>query len=232
MCGRFTLTERDRERLARRLGVSVEELGDYIPRYNIAPTQPHFIVTAKYENRKIRAARWGLVPRGSKENRRAGQNINAAVETVERRSVFRDAFSERRCVVPADGFYEWTGPRSARLPQWIHRRDDELLLFAGLYESWKPPDGEWETTFSILTCASNAVVSPIHNRMPVILSDRDADDWMNPREADPLSLKRLLVPAPDDLLTMQPASPLANNANNEGPELLVGPSQSQLFGGR
>jgi putative SOS response-associated peptidase YedK len=220
MCGRFTLTERDLERLARKLGVPVDALVNYSARYNIAPMQNHFIVTAEYESRKASVARWGLVPRWAKDNKRASQCINAIAETVEVKPSFRDAFKQRRCVVPADGFYEWSGPRSARRPQWIHRRDGELMLFAGLYESWRPPEGESETTFTIITCAPNAVTAPIHNRMPVILSDRDADDWMNPREPDPLSLKRLLVPAPDDLLTVQPASPLANSVKNEGPELL------------
>ena len=100
------------------------------------------------------------------------------------------------------------------------------MLFAALYESWHPPEGEAETTFTIITWAPNVVTAPIRNRMPVILSDREADDWMNPRTPDPLSLKRLLVPAPDDLLTMQPASPLANSVRNEGPELLEASSDS------
>jgi putative SOS response-associated peptidase YedK len=98
-----------------------------------------------------------------------------------------------------------------------------LLLFAGLFEVWQPASGAAETTFTILTCAANSATAVIHNRMPVILSDRMADDWMNPREADPLALKRMLVPAPEDLLEIRPASSLANNARNEGPELLVAP---------
>jgi len=223
MCGRFTLTERDRNVVEARLGLPSGALGLYIPRYNIAPTQFHFVITTKYENRTSLAARWGLVPYWSKDNSRAAQCINAQVETVETKPTFRDAFKSRRCVVPADGYYEWTGPRSARRPWWIHRSDGQLLLFAGLYEVWQPGGGAAETTFTILTCAANSATAAIHNRMPVILSDREADDWMNPREADPLALKRMLVPAPEDLLEIRPASSLANNARNEGPELLVAP---------
>jgi putative SOS response-associated peptidase YedK len=183
--------------------------------------QRHFIVTTEFENRKVVPARWGLVNRWAKDNSRASQCINAKAETVEARPSFRDAFKKRRCVVPADGFYEWTGPKSARRPMWIHRADGKLILFAGLYEDWFPEKDRPETTFTIITCEPNAVTRPIHNRMPVILEERAADDWMNPGEADPLSLKRLLIPAADDLLLAQPASPLANSVKNEGPELLV-----------
>jgi putative SOS response-associated peptidase YedK len=222
MCGRFTLTESDRDVLAERLGVSVAALGDYRPRYNIAPLQDHFVVATEYENHKIVPAKWGLVPRWAKDKSRAGQSINAKAETVEVKPTFGEAFLWRRCVVPADGFFEWVGTKATRQPFWIRRRDGELLLFAGLYEAWQPKPGESETTFTILTCAANSTVAPIHTRMPVILSERHAEDWMNPREAEPLSLKRLLVPAPDDQLVMQPASPLVNSVKNDGPELLVG----------
>jgi len=221
MCGRFTLTRRDGRELAAELGVPDDAFADYRPRYNIAPMQRHFIVTTEFENRKVVPARWGLVNRWAKDNSRASQCINAKAETVEARPSFRDAFKKRRCVVPADGFYEWTGPKSARRPMWIHRADGKLILFAGLYEDWFPEKDLLETTFTIITCEPNAVTRPIHNRMPVILEERAADDWMNPGEADPLSLKRLLIPAADDVLLAQPASPLANSVRNDGPELLL-----------
>ncbi len=221
MCGRFTLTRRDGRVLAAELGVPDDAFSDYRPRYNIAPMQRHFIVTTEFENRKVVPARWGLVNRWAKDNSRASQCINAKAETVEARPSFRDAFKRRRCVVPADGFYEWTGPKSARRPMWIHRADGKLILFAGLYEDWFPEKDRPETTFTIITCEPNAVIRPIHNRMPVILEERAADDWMNPGEADPLSLKRLLIPAADDVLLAQPASPLANSVRNDGPELLL-----------
>ena len=221
MCGRFTLTRRDGRELAAELGIPDDAFADYRPRYNIAPMQRHFIVTTEFENRKVVPARWGLVNRWAKDNSRASQCINAKAETVEARRSFRGAFKKRRCVVPADGFYEWTGPKGARQPLWIHRADGKLILFAGLYEDWFPEKDKPETTFTIITCEPNAVTRPIHNRMPVILGERAADDWMNPGEADPLSLKRLLIPAADDVLLAQPASPLANSVRNDGPELLV-----------
>jgi putative SOS response-associated peptidase YedK len=221
MCGRYTLTRRNRNLLAAELGVPADQLRDYTPRYNAAPMQRLFIVITEYENRKVFTARWGLVNRWARDNSRASQCINAKAETVEARPSFRDAFQKRRCVVPADGFYEWTGPKGTRRPVWIHRSDGKLLLFAGLYEAWYPEKDKPETTFTIITCEPNLVLRPIHNRRPVILSDENADDWMNPRQADPLALKRLLRPAPDDLLTTQAASPHVNNPKNDGPELLT-----------
>jgi putative SOS response-associated peptidase YedK len=150
--------------------------------------------------------------------------ISAKAETIDRRGAFRDAFVHRRCVVPADGFYEWTGSKSSRRPIRFHREDGGLLLFAGLYESWFPEKNLPQMTFTIITCAPNAAIAPIHNRMPVVLDERATDDWMNPLERDLLSLKRLLVPAPDDALMASPASPLVNSVKNDGPELLAAPA--------
>jgi putative SOS response-associated peptidase YedK len=232
MCGRFTLTERDGKLVEARLGLTdgaLAAIGGYAPRYNLAPTQDHFVLVTNYENRAAMRARWGLVPYWSSDTSRASQAINAKSETIDSTRTFREAFQKRRCVVPADGFYEWTGPRTARQPMWIKRRDGQLLLFAGLYEQWKPAVGDMLTTFTILTCAANTTMTPVHNRMPVILSDRDADDWMNPREANPLALKRMLVPAPENLLEMRPVSPLVNDVRNEGAELLTEPIQRSLF---
>ena len=125
MCGRFTITRRDGNSLAAELGVPEGSFVDYRPRYNIAPTQPHFIVRIKYENREVLPATWGLVRSGSKDASMAAKCINARSETIETRPAFRDAFQKRRCVVPADGFFEWTGPKTARQPTWFHREDSQ-----------------------------------------------------------------------------------------------------------
>ena len=130
--------------------------------------------------------------------------------------------------MPADGFFEWTGPKTAREPTWFHREDSRLILFAGLYEAWQKQQGAWETTFTILTTAANALLESYHDRMPVILADRDADDWMDPRAPDPHALKRLLIPAPTDLLTATPVSLEVNNVDNDSPDLLKPPSQMSL----
>jgi putative SOS response-associated peptidase YedK len=228
MCGRFTITRRDGNSLAAELGVPADSFVDYRPRYNVAPTQQHFIVRIKYENREVIPATWGLVKSGSMDSSMAGKTINARSETVDTRGAFRDAFQKRRCVVPADGFFEWTGPKTARQPTWFHREDSRLLLFAGLYEAWQKERGVWRTTFTILTTAANSLLESFHDRMPVILADRDADDWMDPRAPDPHALKRLLVPAPADLLTATPVSPEVNNVDNDSPELLEPAGQMSL----
>jgi putative SOS response-associated peptidase YedK len=221
------MTRRDKSELAALLGVPESELGDYTPRFNIAPTQPYFVLRTKYESREAIPATWGLVNSWAKYAGRASMCINAKAETVDTSPTFRTAFEQRRCVVPADGFYEWRGPKAEREPLWIHPGDGALLLFAGLFEAWQAQPGKWQTTFTIITTAANRTLEPIHNRMPVILDEAGAADWMNWREPDPLSLKRLLVPAPEDLLVVRPASPLVNNVKNEGPELL---EDLSLFG--
>jgi putative SOS response-associated peptidase YedK len=228
MCGRFTITRRDGNSLAAELGVPADSFVDFHPRYNVAPTQPYFIVRIKYENREVIPATWGLIKSGSKDASMAAKTINARSETVETRTAFRDAFQKRRCAVPADGFFEWTGPKTARQPTWFHRKDGGLLLFAGLYEAWQKEQGSWQTTFTILTTSANALLESYHDRMPVILADRDADDWMDPRAPDPHALKRLLVPAPDDLLIATPVSPEVNNVDNDSPDLLQPAGQMSL----
>jgi putative SOS response-associated peptidase YedK len=220
MCGRFTITRRDGNMLAAELAVDADSFVDYRPRYNVAPTQMHYVVRVKFENREVLPARWGLVNTWAKDASGATKNINARAETVESRRAFREAFIKRRCVVPADGFFEWTGPKTARQPTWFHREDNQLFLFAGLYESWRPKPNQWETTFTILTTDANALTRQYHDRMPVILADRDADDWMDPRAPDPLALKKLLVPAPADLLVATPVSPDVNDVDNDSPDLL------------
>jgi putative SOS response-associated peptidase YedK len=228
MCGRFTITRRDGNSLAAELGIPEGSFVDYRPRYNIAPTQPHFIVRIKYENREVTPATWGLVRSGSTDASQAAKHINARSESVESLSTYRDAFLKRRCIVPADGFFEWTGAKAARTPTWFHREDAGLMLFAGLYEAWQKVPGVWETTFTILTTSANALIASYHDRMPVILADRDADDWMDPRLPEPRALKRLLVPAPGDLLTATPVSPEVNHVDNDSPDLLIPAGQMSL----
>lgn len=220
MCGRFTLTRREAEELAAELGVPVESLPDYRPRYNIAPTDQHWIMRVKYEDRELLPARWGLINSWAKDKKTGFKQINARAETLHQRSTFKDAFSKRRCVVPADGFFEWVGPKGARQPIWFHRPDNGLILFAGLYESWQPTPGEWERTFTIVTTDANAVVGRIHDRMPVILEERSVDEWLFAAKDDRERLQSLLVPAAEDVLSYTPVSPLANSVKNDDPSIL------------
>ncbi len=222
MCGRFTLSRQDRVSLARELGVPLGQLPEdsYRPRYNIAPTNKHWIMRMEYEDRELLRARWGLINNGAKDAKIGYRQINARAETLDKRPAFRGAFKKRRCVVPADGFFEWTGPKSARQPIWFHRPDGSLLLFAGLYESWQREPGEWEPTFTIITADANATIEPIHNRVPVILPDDVIDEWLHPRQDDLAALSGLLVPARDNVLVGTPVSPRVNSVKNDDPACL------------
>jgi len=231
MCGRFTLTYRDREELARQLGVSVESFDEeeYRPRYNIAPMQRHWVMRMEREDRELLPARWGLVNSWAKDSKRAFRQINARTETVDQRPAYRAAFGARRCVVPADGFFEWSGPKSHRMPQWFHRADGGLLLFAGLYETWFPKPDEPELTFTIITADANVVVAEVHDRMPVILDDAAVDHWLFPGEMAVDERKALLTPAPDESLVRTTVSPRVNSVKNDDAACLA--EQATLLDG-
>lgn len=228
MCGRFTLTGPEAEALAQELGVPVESLSNYRPRYNIAPTDDHWIVQMKYEERELLPARWGLVNSWAKDRSRAARQINARSETAHQNQAFRNAFAQRRCVIPADGFFEWVGAKQARKPVWFHRPDGGLLLFAGLYESWQREPGQWERTFTILTTEANQVVADIHDRMPVILTDERIDAWLYQNRENLEELRPLLAPAPDELLIATYVSPRANSVKNDDPGILEEAAQPEL----
>jgi putative SOS response-associated peptidase YedK len=229
MCGRFTLTWKERERLAEELGVNVEEISDadYKPRYNIAPTDPHWIVRMRLEDREILPAKWGLVNSWAKDARRAAAQINARAETLATSGAFRDAFAHRRCVVPADGFFEWVGGGKDRRPIWFHRPDGKLILFAGLYESWRATPDNWQRTFTIITTEPNRLVSPIHDRMPVILNDEAIDRWLDPREEDTDLLRAVLAPAPENLLVTLAVSQRVNSVKNDDEACLL-PAETNI----
>jgi putative SOS response-associated peptidase YedK len=224
MCGRFTLSYREARILATELGVRVESLTEYRPRYNIAPTDSHWIVRNHYEDREVLQAKWGLVNFWVTDRKQAFKNVNARAETIQTLPTFREAFEERRCVVPADGFVEWTGEKDARQPIWYHRPDGRLIYFAGLYESWRPAPGEKERTFTIITTTPNSLIEPIHNRMAVILEDEIIDDWLYVRQSS-ASVIALLRPARDDLLAATPVSSRVNSVKNDDPECLAPATQ-------
>lgn len=221
MCGRFTLTRQEAIELADELGVPVESLADYRPRYNIAPTDQHWVVRKKYEDREVLPALWGLINSWAKDRKRAAAQINARVETLDTRSAFKEAFRKRRCLVPADGFFEWIGPKNARRPIWFHNPDGRLLMFAGLYEYWQPEPDIWERTFTIVTTDANKTVAEVHDRMPVILTAEQAEAWMYQDETDLEKLRKLLVPSAEDVLVGTPVSERANSVKNDDPSVLV-----------
>jgi putative SOS response-associated peptidase YedK len=227
MCGRFTLTRSDFEALAAELDARVrpEHLPLYRPRYNIAPTDDHWILRTKYEERQLIPAKWGLVNSWAADAKGGARQINARSESALTRPAFRDAFESRRCAVPADGFFEWTGAKESRRPFWYHAPDGGLLLFAGLYESWRDPTSdEWLRTFTILTTNANETVEPVHDRMPVVLDRDDLDEWLHVPAQDPAAyaktVRRLLRPAPADVLVSTPVSSRVNSVQNDDPACL------------
>lgn len=196
MCGRFTL-HHDANEIAERFAAEVDPLLE--PRYNIAPTQP-VIAVLQEQARTIENLRWGLVPSWAKDIGIGSRLINARVETIAEKPSFRSALARRRCLIPADGFYEWreadNPEEGGRTPMHIRRRDGALFAFAGLWEEWSGPDGSPLRTCTIITGTPNPLLAPIHDRMPMILRREEEDDWLYPGRHDTQSLLSLLAPYP------------------------------------
>jgi putative SOS response-associated peptidase YedK len=233
MCGRFTLTVENADWVAEQLGVTVAELLEesWKPRWNVAPMQEHWIVRARTaEQRELVRATWGLVNAWDSDRASAARQINARAETLQKRSAYRDAFRASRCIIPADGFYEWTGNREARRPFWFHHGDDSLLMFAGLYvEARLPGETETTTTFTIVTTDASGPVGQIHDRMPAILQDNQAvEEWLYPAQ-QPDHLRSLLHPAPEDSLVARAVSRRVNSVAVDDPTCLI-EAESQTQG--
>ncbi len=223
MCGRFTLTTENAGWVATQLGIERDRLFEesYTPRWNIAPMQPSWIVTAEQEARRVQLATWGLVNWFEPSRREGAKHINARAETLTSRRPYREAFASARCVIPADGFFEWTVEDKQRFPTWFHRADRRVFGFAGLYATAQlPGEAEVTTTFTIITTLPNATVAAVHDRMPVILADDAAiDDWLYAKQS-PERLHRLLVRAPDGLLHATAVSTRVNSVANDDPACL------------
>ena len=240
MCGRYTLTlplsfVEDHFRLDR---LDTEILERYVPRFNIAPGQDVLAIVGSLapeagpEGRRTRPAeagtrsiirkagwfRWGLIPHWAQDEQIGYKLINARSETVAEKPAFRDAFRRRRCLIPADGFYEWKKEGTRKQPYRIHT--GSLFAFAGLWEKWQPA-GEERVVYSctILTTQANGRVAPIHDRMPVILHPSDYDRWLDPH-SPPDQLRALLVPYPEESMEAYPVSDAVNRPANEGPHLI------------
>jgi putative SOS response-associated peptidase YedK len=224
MCGRFTQQRPSAELAAL---FAAEDLADSPgERYNLAPQQLGLVVVERDDLRRaIVPYRWGLIPSWAKDAKIGNRLINARVETVASTPAFRASFQKRRCIVPADGFYEWERMTpEIRQPNLIRRTDGEPMAFAGLWSIWRDPaepESELLRTFTIITTAANATLEPIHDRMPAILPASSWESWLGPTPAEPGELLALLRPAPDDLLERFPVSKRVNNARNEGPDLVI-----------
>lgn len=222
MCSRYSLTSPPE---AVRQLFGYENDAQFPPRYNIAPTQPVAIVrTGLTGVREMALVRWGLIPPWAKDPRQLSTLINARAETAAGKPSFRGAMRHKRCLVPADGFYEWTGKAGAKQPHLIALRPgsaygDGPMGFAGIWEHWLGADGSEIETMAILTVAANREMGPVHDRMPLILDPKDFDAWLDCSSGSSRDIEALLAPPPDRLLTIRPVSRLLNNPRNEGPEV-------------
>ena len=217
MCGRYMLTSPVD---ALRQLFLFEQRPNLMPRYNIAPTQevPIVRLTRDGAARELLMMRWGLVPFWAKDLKIGNRLINARCETAHRQSAFREAFRQRRCLVPADGFFEWRREGKARQPLLIRRRDQAPFAFAGLWERWRDPSSESIVrSFTILTCPPNALVATVHDRMPVILAPEHRASWLDPSTSD---VGSLLVPCPAEWLETLPVSSRVNSPKYDDPACL------------
>lgn len=218
----------------------------FMPSWNVAPTDPVTVVVQRDDGRIVERQRWGLIPAWATSASAGARMINARAETIMASPAFRVAVRKRRCIVPADAFYEWIRDGAKRLPYLLRAADgfaadpeSPLLNFAGLWSVWKDPaTGIWVPSCAVVTTAASRQMAPIHERMPVILPGETWRDWLDPELTDPGEIMSLLVPA-EDALEIYPVSPLVNSVRNNGPELVAPlsvavaaepPAQQTLFG--
>jgi putative SOS response-associated peptidase YedK len=221
MCGRYRLTAKERY-IAEHFDLEESEV-HWTPRYNIAPTQEAAIVRQdrKQPRRVFSLMRWGLIPAWAKDASIGYKTINAMCETAAEKAAFREALRRRRCLVPADGFYEWQKlGRKEKQPYNIGMTDDSLFAFAGLWERWSDPAGTPLNSFTILTTAANPLLSGIHDRMPVIVKREDYDLWLDPGMTDPEGVADLLKPLDARLMKKFPVSARVGNADNDDAEII------------
>lgn len=217
MCGRFARSTKP-DSLIREFGVK-KTLIDLAPGYNIAPAQDIIIVNNQGE-RQLVTCRWGFIPSWAKGPVSGCKMINARAETVAEKPTFRAAFLDHRCLVIADGFFEWRKGDKGKIPYYIHLRSGRPFGFAGLYDTWTSPEGGSICTCTIITTDANDLLAQVHDRMPVIIPKNTEDLWLAPDVHDPDTLLRLLRPYPAEELEMYPVSPKVNSPKYNSPDAI------------
>ncbi|MDH4145498.1 MAG: SOS response-associated peptidase [Acidimicrobiia bacterium] len=227
MCGRFVASSAPDE-VARYFGAEPPSEQLIEANYNVAPTNDVVTVREFDGRRELAVCHWGLVPGWAKDLKVGNRMINARAETVATKNAFRRAFARRRCIVPADGFYEWAAVpgHKKKQPYFISRVDGEPLAFAGLWETWRDPASPDDAVVrirstTIVTTSANDTIAPVHDRMPVVLAPAHWDDWLDPANDDTTALGALLVPAPEGLLRLWPVGLDVNQVRNKGPQLIA-----------
>ena len=223
MCGRFVAATPPSV-LAERFMVDEIVVDDRPPSWNVAPTADVYAVARSRQGaRRLGTLRWGLVPSWADNPSGGARLINARAETVATNGVYRESFARRRCIVPADGFYEWQAPAEpgdTKQPYFIRAVDGQALALAGLWDSWRDAEGRWLRTCTIVTTGANDVVAPLHDRMPVVLPEEAWAGWLDASELDVRGARALLAPAPAGVLERHRVSTAVNSARNDGPELV------------
>jgi len=215
MCGRFQLSVKGKH-ISERFNVEVfDEM--YKPCYNCAPSQNLAVIT-NADRTKLNFYRWGLIPFWANDPKIGYRLINARAESLSEKPAFKHAFRKRRCLIPANGFYEWKKDRD-KTPYRVFLKNDELFAMAGIWETWKDAEGKPVYSFSIITTKANPLVEKIHDRMPVILRPQDEEAWL--KEKDENTLKKLLVPFDSSEMEAYPVSKKVNSPANEGPEIIL-----------
>jgi putative SOS response-associated peptidase YedK len=214
MCGRFVAATHP-DQLAIAFGVDERQTAPLSPSWNVAPTMPVYAVAEHADRRHLVSFRWGLVPSWADDPRIGSRMINARRESVADKPAYRTALRRRRCLIPADGFYEWRRTEQANTPYFIHRADDRPLAFAGLWESWRQPDGTWLRTCTIVTGDAHPGIAQLHPRMPLALPERAWDQWLDRDERRPEAVLALLDrPAADDFV-WHPVGTHVNSVRND-----------------
>lgn len=221
MCGRFTNTAKVKD-IEKEFKVGKLNPKIFSERYNIAPSQEIAAVLEQDGERIVSNLKWGLIPHWSKDDSFASKLINARAETIAEKPSFRDAFKTHRCIIPATGFYEWDKKsKGAKQPYYFYLKDKDVFGFAGLWSEWTDKEsGEVIETCTIITTEANSVLEPVHDRMPVILKEKDYDDWLDEKEHNTGYLQKLLVPFPASAMKSHPVSRLVNSPGENSPELI------------
>lgn len=227
MCGRYSFAQLSEE-VEKRFKIHVDG-NTYVAKYNSVPGQKLGVIT-NLQPQKLNHFHWGLLPPWAKDARMAYQMINARGESLEEKPAFKEAYSSKRCLVPADGFYEWKKLNKQKIPYHIRLKSQEMFAFAGLWEEWKDVEGKIKNTFTIITTEANELMKPLHHRMPVILPKHVEREWLENSNIKDLQL--MLQPFDRQKMEAYEVSPLVNKAQNEGIELVKAkrsPEQLNLF---
>jgi putative SOS response-associated peptidase YedK len=233
MCGRYRLSRR--KQLVEEYFDTAPWEEDWNPRFNIAPTQPVPVIRQhpKEAIRQLSVMKWGLIPHWAKDPSIGMSTINAKSETAATKPAFRDPFRLRRCLIPADGFYEWRKTAGSKQPFCFEIKDGELFAFAGLWDGWKDASGNWIKTCSILTTTPNALTATIHDRMPVILDRESYDLWLDPGMQNVAAISELLKPYDASRMQLYPVSSRVNHVTNDDEDcsrrVEITEAQNRLF---